>query len=435
LKRVLIITYYWPPSSNAGVHRWLKFTKYLRFFGWEPIIYTSEINQHSELDESLLKDIPQGTTVIRRPVWEPYNLYKWFIGKKKHEKINVGFLSETKKPRLSEKISVWIRGNIFIPDARCYWIKPSVKFLYNYLAQNPVDAVVSTGPPHTTHLIALNLIKKIKSSNPKWMADFRDPWTFIDFYDDLKLTHWADKKHHRLEHAVLMDADEVITVSHSWAKNLENLGAKNVKVITNGFDYDDLYKGEIIPDNKFSIVHIGSLVKTRNPVTLWKALSHMVKSIPSFAQDLEIKLVGKTDYSVIASIEEADLKNNLTKIEFVPHNDVIKIIQQSQILLLLVNNTLNAKGIIPGKFFEYLSVKRPIFVIGLKEGDIAQILNDTGSGKIVDFNDYEDMVKIISEYYELYNKGRLSLDKVNIDKYSRKKLTENLTNLLNLLTD
>ena len=171
-KKVLIITYYWPPGGGAGVQRWLKFAKYLRDFGWEPVIYTPENGEMPVVDLSLQKDVPQGLAVIKQPIWEPYNSYKKFIGQGKEEKINTGFLTENKKPKLAEKIAVWIRGNYFIPDARKFWIKPSVKFLSEYLHHHPVSAIISTGPPHSMHLIALKLKKKL---NLPWMADFRDP--------------------------------------------------------------------------------------------------------------------------------------------------------------------------------------------------------------------------------------------------------------------
>ena len=428
MKKVLIITYYWPPYANAGVHRWLKFAKYLRDFGWEPIIYTPENNESSDTDESLQRDIPDNIEVIKLPIWEPYNLYKRFIGVKKNEKINVGFLSETSKPKLTEKISVWIRGNFFIPDARLFWIKPSLKFLSKYIENNKIDAIISTGPPHSMHMIALGLKKKF---NIPWIADFRDPWTFIDFYDDLNLTPWANRKHHRYENMVLTNANKVVTVSHSWAKNLEDLGAKNVKVITNGYDTTDYDKSGVIIDKKFSITHIGSLVKTRNPNTFWKALSMLVKGNKDFAEDLEIKLVGKTDFTVMDSIEKHGLKSNLTKINFIPHNEVIRIIQQSYLLLLLVNNTPNSKGIIPGKFFEYLATGRPIIVIGREDGDISKILNDCKAGKVIAFDDELKMKEIISKYYEDYKKGILSSGNVNTEKYSRRELTSNLSDLLN----
>ncbi|MEA3317025.1 MAG: glycosyl transferase family 1, partial [Bacteroidota bacterium] len=184
-KKVLIITYYWPPSGGAGVQRWLKFAKFLPKYGWNPIIYTPENGEIPVTDKSLHKDISKETKVIKRKIWEPYTWYKKFIGQKNNQKINVGFLSENQKPKFTEKISVWIRGNFFIPDARKFWIKPSVKFLKTYLKNNNVDAIISTGPPHSMHLIAMQLQKKL---NLPWIADFRDPWTNIDFYEDLLLT-------------------------------------------------------------------------------------------------------------------------------------------------------------------------------------------------------------------------------------------------------
>ena len=209
MKRVLIITYYWPPSGGAGVQRWLKFVKYLRNYGWEPIVYTAENGEMPVIDPSLEKDIPNNTTVLKTKIWEPYSFYKTFIGKKQNEKINASFLSENKKPSLTEKISVWIRGNFFIPDARKFWIKPSVKHLSNYLKSNPVDAIISSGPPHSMHLIALGIKKQFPKL--KWVADFRDPWTNIDFYKELMLTSASDRKHKQLEKEVLLHADSVIS--------------------------------------------------------------------------------------------------------------------------------------------------------------------------------------------------------------------------------
>jgi len=195
MKKALIITYYWPPSGGAGVQRWLKFVKYLREFGWEPIVYTPENPEFPEIDESLYSDIPENLTVIKTPIREPYTAYKKFIGRTKKEKINAGFLSEKKRNPFLENISVWIRGNFFIPDARLLWIKPSVKFLLKYLTGNPVDIIISTGPPHSMHIIAMKLNESLKLP---WVADFRDPWTNIDFYKDLKLTSWADSRHHNM---------------------------------------------------------------------------------------------------------------------------------------------------------------------------------------------------------------------------------------------
>ncbi len=268
LRKVLIITYYWPPSGGAGVQRWLKFSKYLHEYGWEPIIYTPENPEAPSQDFTLLKEIPKGITIIKTPIWEPYEFYKKLVGMKKGEKVNAGFLNEKKKPALAEGFSTWIRGNFFIPDARKFWIKPSVKYLNNYLKQNPVDAIISTGPPHSMHLIALGVKKKL---NIPWLADFRDPWTDIDFYHHLRLTKWADKKHKRLELSVLKNADIVTTVSNNWGKDLEKIYSRKVDIVTNGFDPEDFAAANQTLDTMFTLTHIGSLNKDRNPGEIGRA--------------------------------------------------------------------------------------------------------------------------------------------------------------------
>ena len=262
MKKVLVITYYWPPSGGAGVQRWLKFVKYLNEFGWEPIIYTPENPEVPAIDNSLIKDVPEGLLVLKTKVWEPYSAYKRFVGRKKNDSIKAGFLSEKKNPSFTEKIAVYVRGNYFIPDARKYWIKPSIKYLLEYLKDNPVDVMVSTGPPHSMHMIALGIKEKL---NIPWLADFRDPWTNIDFYDKLMLSSSADKKHKRMEQQVLKTADQLVTVSWNWAKDFEDLGAGKTEVITNGFDPEDFENNKENSSEKFEIIHIGSMNKDRNP--------------------------------------------------------------------------------------------------------------------------------------------------------------------------
>jgi glycosyltransferase involved in cell wall biosynthesis len=431
MKRVLIITYYWPPSGGAGVQRWLKFVKYFREFGWEPVVYTAENPEAPAMDASLEKDIPENLTVLKTKIWEPYDLYKSFIGQKKEEKINAGFLSEKEKPGLAEKISVWIRGNWFIPDARKFWIKPSVKFLSDYLSINPVDAIVSTGPPHSMHLIGLGLKKKL---NIPWLADFRDPWTNIDFYKDLKLTRSSDATHKNLEREVLKHADKIISVGQTMSEEFKNLlGEKKNKfeVITNGYDEDDLFKGEITPDPKFSIAHIGSIGPTRNPVALWKVLSEFVKENTGFASMLEIKLAGKTDVSVDKSLRQFGLEKYAKKISYLPHAEVARIQQQSQVLLLLLNNTPNTKGILTGKLFEYLAAKRPILAIGSEEGDSAAILAETHAGVTCDFTNEKKMREEIVKMFFQFKEGGLSVSGTGIEKYSRRNLTGEMAKALN----
>ena len=426
-KTVLIITYYWPPSGGAGVQRWLKTVKYLRDYGWEPVVYTPENPEAPALDNSLLKDIPEGVKVLKQPIWEPYSFYKKFLGLKKDEKINAGFLTEKKKPGLAEKIAVWIRGNFFIPDARKYWVKPSVEFLSNYLRSHPVDAVVSTGPPHSMHLIALGLKKK---TGIPWLADFRDPWTNIDFYDKLMLTKGADKQHRELEKSVLQHADVVTSIGKQMADEFLNLGAKQVQVVANGFDETDFAFNNVELDSRFSISHIGSINKDRNSETFWSAVKELCEDLPAFKEKLQLKLVGKTDHAVLESLDKYDLQQYLEKTEYLPHDQVLKKSMTTQVLLLLLNNTPNAKGIMTGKFYEYLAAQRPIICIGPEDGEAAKTLEETAAGKVAGFEDKQKMKAILKAYFEMYLQNNLNVESSAIENYSRRKLTGRFAELL-----
>jgi len=426
MKKVLIITYYWPPSGGAGVQRWLKFVKYLREFGWEPIIFTPENPEIPASDTSLEKDIPIGTTIIKTPIWEPYSAYKKFVGRKKDDKIKTGFLAEKETPSVTENISVWIRGNLFIPDARKFWVRPSIKNLSSYLKENPVDVLISTGPPHSMHLIALGLKQKM---NIPWLADFRDPWTNIDFYDDLKLTLRSDRKHHKLEKQVVETANRVLVIGNGMAEDLRNIHHRNYDIITNGYDELQAEKAAEL-DASFSIAHIGSMVRTRNPEIFWKALSEIVIENKTFSGDLEIKLIGQIDISVRQSIQSYKLEEFVTYTEYLSHDDVRKVQSQSQVLLLLIINTPNAKLVVTGKIFEYLNSGRPILCVGPKDGDAAHILSETQTGHTVDYNDVEDLKNTIVEYYKQYKMGILKSNGVGLKKYSRKNLTKRLAEIL-----
>ena len=333
MKKVLIITYYWPPSGGAGVQRWLKFVKYLRNFGWEPVVYTPSNAEYPDIDESYFSDIPKDVTVLKTPIKEPYSFYKLFIGQKKEVRINFGFLAdkkENKKKNLLKKISIWIRGNFFIPDAKMFWIKPSVKFLKNYISEHPIDAIVSTGPPHSLHIIALKISRKL--SLP-WLADFRDPWTNIDFYKELMLTRFADKKHHKLELNVFKNADSVVVISQSMKNEFSQIFKRDYEVITNGYDLDDVdLNTEIVLDKKFSIAHVGTISKSRNPVLFWIALNELIKEEKGFSEDLEIRIIGKADISIWEEIEKSNLMVYVNRIDHVPHREATRMQQKTQVL-------------------------------------------------------------------------------------------------------
>lgn len=431
MKKVLIITYYWLPSGGAGVQRWVKFTKYLREFGWEPVIYTPENPEYPSFDGSFEKDIATDIEVIKTPIWEPFDIYRSLLGKR-GQTINAGFISEDKEKGWKDKLSVWIRGNFLIPDPRKYWIRPSVNFLSKYLKEYPVDAIVTTGPPHSMHVIGLRL--KRNFPDIKWLADFRDPWTNIDFYKDLYLTKWADKKHHRLEKKVVCNADAVIVVSKGMKDEFSALRTNGLHIITNGYDEDDVKIVSPSLDEKFTISHIGTMNGARNPLAVWKALQNLCIENNDFSRDLMIQLIGKTDFAVLEAINENGLTKNLNKINYLAHNEAIKKQHASQVLLLLINRSANAKGILTGKFFEYLASGRPVLGVGPVDGDAATILNETGAGLMVDFDDVDTAKEAILHYYKLYKKNQLTLEAGSVEKYSRKNLTGNLSDLLNHIT-
>ena len=429
MKRVLIITYYWPPSGGSGVQRWLKMSKYLPEYGWQPVVYTTENAEYPIIDNSLEKDVSPEVEVIRKPIFEPYSLYKKFLGIKKEEKIKAGFASESKKTGWKEKLSVWIRGNFFIPDARCFWVKPSVRFLKQYLLEHPVDAIISTGPPHSIHLIAMKLRQAL---DIPWIADFRDPWTEIDFYDELHLTRWADRKQHKLERQVLTQADKVVTVSWNWARGLGRLGNRNVRVIQNGYDWITQPEEKRHPlSPEFTITHLGVIGPARNAPTLWKALQELKSSNEGFSKSLKIKLVGHVDQSVMDSLQSCNLLENTEIIPHVPHDEVQGLQQTSQVLLLLVNNAPNAKGILTGKLYEYLASGRPILCIGPEDGDAAHLLKETNSGQVIDFEDKEKMKDVVLDLYQKYLNNELT-DNTNpiIEHYSRKAMAKEYGKLL-----
>lgn len=433
MKKVLIITYYWPPSGGAGVQRWLKFVKYFRQFGWEPIIYTPENPEAPAVDLSLEKDIPDGIAVLKTPVWEPYTAYKRWVGKKKDEKIMTGFLREKSHVSLTEKIAIWIRGNIFIPDARKYWIRPSVKFLMNYLKNDPVDVIVSTGPPHSMHLIAAGVHKQLKIP---WVADFRDPWTNIDFYNKLMLSGYADRKHKRLEKKVLENANKIVVVNWNMAGELKDLGAKNVEVITNGYDPDDYSDYGKVPMDKFEIIHIGSMNADRNPGVFWEALGEKVSQDQQLSEKLQITFVGQTDISVFKDIEEHSLKKYIKNHQYISHKELHKFTSGASVLLLPLNDTPNVKGISPGKLYEYLAMEKPIFCIGPEDGDSARIINECRAGVVVGFRDKERMKTEIGRLFEncLTGHSSVSINSNEREKYSRVNLTLKMTEILEKVT-
>ncbi|TCI90308.1 glycosyltransferase family 4 protein [Tenacibaculum sp. M341] len=418
--KVVIVTYYWPPAGGPGVQRWLKFVKYLRNFGIEPVVFTADNPYYPTIDASLAEDVPEGIEIIKCPIFEPNNIVAKL--KKSEAQKSAGFLDPN--PSFFAKVLLYIRANYFIPDARMFWVKPSVKKLKKYISEENIDLVITTGPPHSLHLIG----KKLKEQlGVKWLADFRDPWTSIDYFHLLPLTKSARKKHFRMEEEVVRSADSVLMVSNHAQEKYKEF-AKEINVITNGFDTEvSLEDEEITIDTKFSITHIGSMNSERNPKILWETLSELCKEDAVFAEDLELKLIGKLDDTIWN--EEIAPRNfkNVARIPYVPHTAAKKYQRQAQVLLIVVNDYPSAKEMIPGKTFECLQAQRPILAFAPEDGDLSAILEETTAGVAIDFSNKEKVREEILKLYAEYKKGSLQVNIRNLDTYHRKNLTEKLS--------
>jgi glycosyltransferase involved in cell wall biosynthesis len=429
LNKVLIITYYWPPTGGPGVMRWLKFVKYLPYFGWKPYVYTPSNPQAFIVDTSLEKDIPHEAVVLKKKIIEPHNLFFFF--NKKSKSPAPGFLQEKKSQSFFLNFAKWIRGNLFIPDPRIWWVKPSVSYLENIIKNENIQIVITTGPPHSMHLIGMKLKNKL---GVKWVADFRDPWTNIDFYQQLKVSKWADKKHKALEHQVLKNADLVIAIGNTLKNELIELGAKNCKVITNGFDDDD-FKNLVKEKNnsdKVTITYTGSLNGDRNPIAFWNALSKLNKNYPDLKNKIQVKLIGTVDYRVKESISHLGLNELVNYIAPMSYHQSLQEQKNADVLLLVVNNTPNAKGILTGKFFEYLSSGNYILAIGPQKGDLASILKETQAGEIFDYHQ-EKKIHDALENIIIHKSKNLKPDSEKVNRYNRKNLTHKLSVFLNEL--
>lgn len=428
MKKILIITYYWPPSGGSGVQRWLKFTKYLPEFGIQPIVYTVDNGEYPAEDLSLEKDIHRDVKVIRQPIIEPYSIYKKFTGQKKDKKMSVGFISEKTKPSLTQQIAVFMRGNFFIPDARMLWIQPSVKFLREYLSKNPVDLIITSGPPHTCHMIGLEL-KRILGL--KWIADFRDPWTGIYYFNELMLSPFAQHIHRQMEKNVLNKCDKIISVGETMKKDFEKMTNIPIEVITNGYDEED-YQGNSFPlTTKFTLSNIGLLPKGQNHPALWNAIGELIKENLNFKNQLEIRFVGHVDGHVKKSLDESGVTPYCNMIDYVNHEKVVEFQKSSQILLLNINRVPNAEYLLTGKLFEYLAAERPILCIGPKQGDAAKIIDECEAGKVFEFDDKEGIKNYLLERFRIYEEDKKEIRSSKHKDYSRMELTKRLVNVLN----
>ena len=419
-KKVLIITYYWPPAGGPGVQRWLKFVKYLPDFGIAPIVYIPENPSYPLLDVKLLSEVSDKTIILKNKIFEPYALAS-FLSKNKTKKLGAGIITQKKKQSFVERAMLWIRGNVFIPDARVFWVKPSVKYLKKYIQENNIETIITTGPPHSLHLIGLDLKKQL---NVNWIADFRDPWTTIGYHKELKLSKWASAKHKALEKEVLTTCNTILVTSPTTKLEFEKLTSQPIEVITNGYDVEQIEKKQL--DKNFTLAHIGSFLSERNPKILWESLSELIHENEAFATHFKLKLIGAVSREVLQSISEYKLDDFVQNLGYVSHEEALIHQRSSQVLLLIEIDSEATQCIIPGKLFEYMVSERPILAIGPKNSDFENIIKKTNTGVFYQYNEKNELKSQILSYFNQYLDNNLKVNAVGLQQYSRKSLTEQL---------
>jgi len=423
-KKVLIVTYYWPPAGGPGVQRWLKFAKYLPDFGIHPVVYIPENPHYPLLDEALLSDVPTDVTILKGKIVEPYGIAGIF-SRNKTKKISSGLIPSKRKQSLMERIFLWVRGNLFIPDARVLWVKPSVKRLSAYIQKEGIDTVITSGPPHSLHLIGI----KLRQSLPiRWVADFRDPWTTIGYHDKLKLSAYAARKHKSLEKKVLNETDLVIVTSPATKAEFQALTTKPIEVITNGYDTEKVARPPL--DQTFTIAHIGSLLSGRNPLVLWESLAELMQEEPGFKEAFRLKLVGAVSPDVMQTMEDKGLGDAVDYKGYLSHDEAVTEQRSSQVLLLIEIDAPETRSIIPGKLFEYMVSERPIVGIGPDGSDFATILKETNTGRFFTYSQKDALKETIRHHFQGYKEGTLRSNPVGLQRFSRKSLTNELAKLL-----
>lgn len=424
-KKVLLVTYYWPPAGGPGVQRWLKFVSYLPQFGIEPIVYIPENPAYPIVDENLQNQVPEGITIIKQPIREPASFAKKLFSNKTKQ-LQSGILP-SRKASFATRCMLYIRANFFIPDARVGWVKPSVAYLKKYCKENHINTLITSGPPHSLHLIGLQLQKEI---GVKWLADFRDPWTTIHYFAQLPLRKRAIKKHEKLEKKVLSAADIITVTSKPTKIEFQKLTNKPIHVVTNGYDAKQLPKETISLDNKFSIAHIGSLLSDRNPKLLWKALADLLMAYPGLKEDLQITLAGVVSDEVLKSLADAGLENYVHNLGYISHTEAIRLQHASQILLLLEMDKEETKVILPGKLFEYMAAKRPILALGPVGGAIASILEETNAGDYYTYQEFNAIYNYLAQQYKSYKTEGVRIQSHGVGAYSREAVSRKMAAIL-----
>ncbi|WP_420575789.1 glycosyltransferase family 4 protein [Ekhidna sp.] len=420
-RKILIITYYWPPSGGVGVQRWMNFALQLKNRGWEPWVLTPENPQFEIKDEKLLekvKDIP----VVKIPIWEPFNLFHKLTRNKDRKNVQQGLVLEKSKRSFKDNLMIWVRGNLLIPDPRVFWVKPAAKRAIELIEKEGIDTIITTGPPHSMHLIGKRVKKK---TGVKWLADFRDPWSKWDVLEKLKTSSIALDVHQRLERSVLKNADCAMTVSSRLA---DALGG--IEVIHNGITVRN--KSDINPNSAhFTIGYFGLLNELRNPRQLWQLLDQMCRESQVFANKLRIRIGGIVSESIKDEIcELKELNGKVEFLDYLPHETMQDEYRKCDILLLLLNKSTNSEWILPVKFFEYLAAERMILGMGERKSDLGDLMNTKDVGEILAYSEIDSIRGFIEDIFENERRPNGEDTASLLNQFSHERLVDKLEELI-----
>ena len=429
MKRVLVIAYYWPPSGGSGVQRWVKFVKYLPSQGWEPVVFAPENADYPSLDPSLGAEVPASVEVLRGRIWEPYAAYRKLLGGKKAS-TQVTEISSGKKT-WKQKLSLWIRANLFVPDPRIGWVKPSIGTLQKYLKEHPVDVIITTGPPHSVHLIGLALKEKL---GIPWIPDFRDPWSRMYYLKYLPMMSVTWEALRGMEQEVLDKCSTVLACTPLVQEEFQAQTKTPVACITNGFDQEDFQGPAPEGDGHFNITHTGLFAADGNPFLLWKVLGKLAISEPGFREELRIRLVGKVDREVLEAISAVGLEANVVALGPQDHASAVREQRSASILLLPLRNDPQYNPILPGKLFEYLAARRPILGIGQEDGAMARVIFSTRSGITAGWENSAPMQAFLLNAWKQHCSGGIPATEGEIGQYSRVATAQALAALLEKVT-
>ncbi len=435
MKGVLVISYYWPPSGGPGAQRVVKFVRYLPWFGWEPIVLTVEKGEFPYHDPSLAEDVPEDLPVFRARSVDPFAIYKKFTGRSQAEGIPVGLL--THRPRsFKERLATAVRSNVFIPDARIGWVPFARRKAMQIIRRYPIDLVFVSSPPHSSQLIGTYIKKKV---GIPYVADLRDPWTDIRYYQFVQRSHLTRKLDARLERKVLETADAITTVSRDLVRLFNNKTSRDITaksyVLPNGYDELDFLGLTYQRSTRFTILHTGNMQEHQNPELLWRVLEDLFHRQPELREKLRVQLIGRVHPAVQEAIRQHQLQDVVEFLPFQPHNEIVKRMKQADLLLMVIPRVENNLGIVTGKFFEYLGSNRPVLVIGPPQSDAGRMLAPVEGSKIVDYEDVTGLRDYLKNALSFWEQRIWDFDNSQyVERFSRKKLTHCLVDIFDRLT-